>query len=193
MSVGRLILVVGPSGAGKDTLLDAARVALIEDKRFRFPRRVITRPADAGGEDHEPATAAAFAARDFALRWQAHGLSYGIPTGIAADLAAGCCVVANVSRGVIVAAAARFPVGVIQVIAPPALLAARLAARGREDVADHAARLARDVALPAGVEVVAVVNDSTPAAGAARFLAALLSLAEADAAPGGTVRPAPPR
>ncbi len=193
MPAGRLILVVGPSGAGKDTLLAAARATLAADARFRFPRRVITRPADAGGEDHEPATMADFASRDFALQWQAHGLSYGIPSAIAADLAAGCCVVANVSRAVIAAAAARFPVGVILVTAPPALLAARLAARGREDAADRAARLARDVALPAGVAVVRVANDATPAAGAARFLAALLSLAGADAAPGGTAPRARPR
>ena len=95
------VLVVGPSGAGKDTLLDAARGALAGDPRFRFVRRVITRPADPGGEDHEPVTEADFATRDFALQWQAHGLRYGIPADIAVDLAAGLVVVANVSRAII--------------------------------------------------------------------------------------------
>ena len=96
-----LVLVVGPSGAGKDTLLDAARRKLAGDTRFRFVRRVITRPANAGGEDHDPVTEAEFATRHFALQWQAHGLRYGIPADIADDLASGRVVIANVSRAVI--------------------------------------------------------------------------------------------
>jgi phosphonate metabolism protein PhnN/1,5-bisphosphokinase (PRPP-forming) len=168
-----LVLVVGPSGAGKDTLLNAARRALAGDSRFRFVRRVITRPADAGGEDHEPVTEAAFMAREFALSWQAHGLRYGIPAEGADDVASGIVVVANVSRGVIADAAARFPVRVIEVTAPAQVLAERLAMRGRESASDVAARLARSVALPEGVMVETVMNDSTPEIGAERFLAAL--------------------
>jgi ribose 1,5-bisphosphokinase len=175
-----LVLVVGPSGAGKDTLLNAARHALAGDARFRFVRRVITRPADPGGEDHEPATDAEFAARDFALQWRAHGLRYGIPADIAGDLASGVVVVANVSRAVIGDAAARFSVRVIEVTAPPQVLAERLAARGRETAADIAARLARAVSLPEDAEVETVLNDATPEIGTERFLAAL-SRAASDA------------
>jgi phosphonate metabolism protein PhnN/1,5-bisphosphokinase (PRPP-forming) len=174
-----LVLVVGPSGAGKDTLLDAARAALADDPRFRFVRRVITRPAEAGGEAHEAVTDAEFAARNFALAWQAHGLRYGIPDDIAIDLAQGRVVVANVSRGVIAQAAARFPVRVIEITALPEVLATRLATRGRESAADVAARLARTVALPDGVPVETVMNDATLEAGTARFLAALNRAAEA--------------
>ncbi len=175
-----LVLVVGPSGAGKDTLLDAARRTLAGDRRFRFVRRVITRPAGSGGEDHEAVTEAEFAARDFALHWQAHGLRYGIPADIGDDLASGVVVVANVSRAVIADAATRYPVRVIEVTAPPQLLAERLAARGRETAADIAARLARTVPLPDDVVAETVSNDTTPEAGAQRFLAAL-SRAASDA------------
>lgn len=168
-----LVLVVGPSGAGKDTLLAGARAALAGDARFRFVRRAITRPAEAGHEDHEPVTEAEFARRDFALSWAAHGLRYGIPADIADDLARGGTVVANVSRGVIGTAATRFPTRVVEVTAPPEVLAARLAERGREDAADIAARLARQVPLPAGVPLRRVVNDRSLAEGIAAFLAAL--------------------
>jgi len=168
-----LVLVVGPSGAGKDTLLNAARRTLAGDARFRFVRRVITRPADPAGEDHEPVTDAEFAARDFALQWQAHGLRYGIPADIANDVAAGVVVVANVSRAVIAEATTRFPVRVIEITAPTRVLAERLAARGRETAADIAARLVRTVPLPANIAADTVLNDTTPEIGAERFLAAL--------------------
>ena len=165
-----LVLVVGPSGAGKDTLLDAARQALAGDARFHFVRRVITRLAEAGGEAHEAVTEAEFLARDFALQWQAHGLRYGIPIEA---LKTAPVVVANVSRTVIAEAMGRFETRVVEVTAPQKVLAARLGVRGRESDADVVARLARSVALPDGVAVETVVNDGSVAEGAARFIATL--------------------
>ena len=188
---GALVLVVGPSGAGKDTLLDAARDALREDRRFRFVRRVVTRPADAGGEAHEAVTAAEFAGRRFALAWEAHGWRYGIPDDIAADIAAGRVVIANVSRGVIAEAARRFPVKVVEITAPADILEARLASRGREDAAGRSARLARRMELPAGVPVETVSNDATPAAGAARLTAALIRATQGACSAGTAAPPRP--
>ena len=173
-----LVLVVGPSGAGKDSLLDGARAALAGDARFHFVRRVITRPASAGGEAHEAATDAEFlsrrAAGGFALDWQAHGLRYGIPADIAADLAQGRVVVANVSRTVIDAARARFPTRVIEITAPAEILARRLAARGREPAADIAERIARHMPVPPAADVETVMNDASLEAGIAGFVAALI-------------------
>ena len=165
-----LVLVVGPSGAGKDTLLLGAKAALAGDPRYRFVRRVITRPPDAGAEDYEAVTETAFAARQFALQWQAHGLRYGIPAEIADDIARGLTVIASVSRLAIEDAARRFPVKVVEITAPPEVLAARLAMRGREDAGNIASRLARVVALPESVPVETIVNDRTPAEGIARLL-----------------------
>jgi ribose 1,5-bisphosphokinase len=172
-----LVGVVGPSGAGKDTLMDGARAALAGDARFVFARRVITRPAAAGGEDHEPATRADFARMrdqgDFALWWDAHGLSYGIPARIAAEAGQGRVVVANLSRGVLVEAAARFPLLVLEITAPLELRAARLAARGRESVEDVARRLSREAPLPGGLNIRRVVNDGLPEQGIAAVVALL--------------------
>ncbi len=179
-----LVAVVGPSGAGKDTLMAGARARLGPDPRFRFVRRSITRPASAGGEDHEPLDRDAFLRRrdsgGFALWWEAHGLFYGIPRDIEADLAAGRCVVANLSRGALAEANARYPLLVLEITAPPAVLAARLAARGREDPDAIAERLTREAPLPPCLRVRRVVNDGSPEAGAAQIAAALL-----DAAAGG--------
>ena len=172
-----LIAVVGPSGAGKDTLMGAARAALLHDARFRFVRRAITRPAEAGGEEHEALSCAAFNARreaeGFALFWEAHGLSYGIPRDIEADLALRRIVIANLSRAVLAEAGKRYRLRVLQITAPLEVLATRLAARGREAPADIAARLKREVTLPTGLDVESISNDADVAEGLARVLAAL--------------------
>ncbi len=173
MKAGVLVLVVGPSGAGKDMLLAGAFEALAGDPRFRFVRRVITRPAETGGEAHEAVSEQDFATRAFALSWRAHGLAYGIPADIEQDIGRGRVVVTNVSRSVIAQAAERFPVRVIEVSAPATVLAARLAARGRENAGDIAERLARSVPMPPGVPVEPVLNNSSPAEGVGRFVAAL--------------------
>ncbi len=176
MTAGRIFAVVGPSGAGKDTLLAAAARARPD---LVVVRRVITRPEAAGGEPYEGVSAAEFADRaargDFALTWGAHGLRYGIPAAIDAELAAGRDVAFNGSRAVLAEAAARYPgLVVVHVTAPVPVLAARLAARGREGVEEIAARLARaPFALPPGLTVRRVDNSGTPEAGAAAFLAAL--------------------
>jgi phosphonate metabolism protein PhnN/1,5-bisphosphokinase (PRPP-forming) len=179
-----LVLVVGPSGAGKDTLLAAVRQTLDKDHRFRFVRRTITRPADNGPERHEPVDEATFEARRqagaFALTWRAQGAMYGVPADIAIDLAQGRVVVANVSRTLVGEAAQRWPpVRVIEIAVPLDLLARRLAAKGREDAVDVARRLARAVKMPPEVPRETVANDGTVEQGARRLIAALNRAAEA--------------
>ena len=98
------------------------------------------------------------------------------------DLAAGRCVVANLSRGVLAEAAPRFPLLVLEVTAPAAVLAARLAARGREEPEAVAARLARAAPLPSALRVRRVVNDGSMEVGAAQMAQALLDAAEGRAA-----------
>lgn len=183
LTAGTLVLVVGPSGAGKDSVLNGARTALAGDDRFVFVRRTITRPAGAGGEDSIEATPEAFAAMreagGFSLHWRAHELEYGIPNTIESDLASGRCVVANVSRTVIEAAQAAYdPLRVVNVTAPVAVLAARIARRGRED-GDAIRRRLERAALdgPTGDHVVTLENTRTLQESVDRFVALLQAYA----------------
>jgi ribose 1,5-bisphosphokinase len=173
---GRLILVVGPSGAGKDTLIDAA---IARRAGLARARRVVTRPEEAGGEDIEAVSPERFELMEragaFALSWRAHGLGYGIPEEAMAPLADGRDVIANVSRRVVATARMRFPgLRVVVVTASPAVLATRLVARGREDDDAVAARIARAAdPAPEGEDVTVVRNDGPLEAALAAFLAAL--------------------
>jgi ribose 1,5-bisphosphokinase len=175
-----LVLVVGPSGAGKDTLINAAKAELAKDSRFVFPRRVVTRPAVAALEDHDSVTPEQFALQEangaYALSWDAHGLKYGLPASIRDDVAAGRVVVMNGSRAMVGAAREKFPGTVVVLVgASPDVRASRLAGRGRETAAEVSARLARevDVSIP---NAILVDNSGDLEAGRARFLAALRAL-----------------
>ncbi|MDR6292327.1 thymidine phosphorylase [Inquilinus ginsengisoli] len=180
MSPGIFFLVVGPSGSGKDTLIDGARAILAPSGRYHFARRVITRPSGAAGEDHDGTTEEAFAALEqqgrFLITWQAHGLHYGLPIELLEACRQGRHVIANGSRSAVPALAERVPrLVLVEVSAPAAVLARRIAGRGREAGADIAARLARpapdlSAAFAGGVRVVRVANDGTPEAGIAAFV-----------------------
>lgn len=172
---GTFILVVGPSGVGKDSIIAGVAERFRRDPRVVFARRLITRPAEAGGEDHIALSASEFARRrDFGelmLHWRAHGFEYGLPRELAAALDSGTSVIANVSRTVVVEARDRFaPVGVIAVTASPETLAARLAERGRETAADIASRMRRTDALsPDQAADFVIDNDGSLAAAIERF------------------------
>ncbi|WP_439140152.1 phosphonate metabolism protein/1,5-bisphosphokinase (PRPP-forming) PhnN [Roseicyclus sp.] len=176
MTKGRFIAVVGPSGVGKDSVmagLCAARPDLVR------VRRVITRDVDAGGEDYEAISPALFAARaaggDFALHWQAHGLSYAIPHAVHDTLDRGQDALANLSRGMLGRAAQVFgALTVLHVTATPEVLAQRLAARGREGRAEIARRMARPAPdFPQGLPLVEIDNSGALAHAVGAALAAL--------------------
>ena len=162
---GRLILVVGPSGAGKDTLLGLAKAACADDPNIVFPRRVITRQASAS-EDNEEVSAgtfqAALARNEYAMHWEAHGHCYALSRAIDDEIRAGHTVVANVSRTVIAAMRTAYAnVLVVSITAPPDVLAERLALRKRASDGKIENRLHRTVDEAAAVPDATVVNTSS--------------------------------
>lgn len=188
---GRLILVVGPSGSGKDTLIAMAREWLADAGGIVFPSRLVTRSSPVG--ENEALLSTADLARDVeagrcALDWHAHGLHYAVPATIDADVAAGRTVVVNVSRGVAPSARRRYAhVIVVYVDASQEIRAERLLRRGRETRAQIEERLAtaRTDFGPEEADVV-IVNDGPPEEGAqalARLIAGSAAAAGFPSAP----------
>ncbi|MBO0664388.1 phosphonate metabolism protein/1,5-bisphosphokinase (PRPP-forming) PhnN [Jiella sp. MQZ9-1] len=180
-STGAFVAVVGPSGAGKDTLIGIAARHFAGIPRFHFARRFITRTATPDAEDHAEIDEAEFERRenadDFALSWRAHGLGYGLDRSLLHQVAEGQIVVANISRRMIPDAAAVFPrLAVAHITVAKPLLVERILKRGREDRAAAMTRVEREAPLdlPALVWHRAEIDNSGPVEiGAARFLAFL--------------------
>jgi thymidine phosphorylase len=185
MSDGIFFFVVGPSGAGKDSLIDGAREVLGD---FVFARRVVTRPHGSPGEDHEALNETDFARLDgqgeFLITWSAHGLRYGLRRDLLNSISQGHHVIANGSRAMIDLLSSRVPrLVVVEVGAPTSVLAARILGRGRETPDEILKRVTRQVEpTSADVEVLKVLNDGTLEQGIERFVTAL----------GRATQPAPP-
>ena len=164
----RLIYVIGPSGAGKDSVLDTLRQTWPgagSSLQAHWARRTITRLVQPGGEQHEAVDLPAFEQlrirQGFSLHWQANALHYGIRNDeLLAPLAQGRCVLVNGSRGHLPTLLAEWPEAtVVHISAPPQVLAQRLAARGREAPGAIAARLQREVGLTMPANHIAILND----------------------------------
>ncbi len=192
---GRLVVVVGPSGAGKDTLLGLARAHFHDDRNVVFPRRIVTRDPTVA-EDNEAISktdfASAAAARRFAFWWEAHGLKYALPATVDDDLRAGRIVVCNVSRAIVGELRRRYAtLTVILVTAPAEVLAARLAARNRATDGAIDARIARAAANGLSPDAI-IENVGDPATAAARLISAIASKVSAGGAnEGGPASPSP--
>ncbi|MEX0405387.1 phosphonate metabolism protein/1,5-bisphosphokinase (PRPP-forming) PhnN [Aquibium sp. LZ166] len=189
---GAFVAVVGPSGAGKDTLIGYAKARLAEKGRgrFHFVRRVITRAADGSTEDHDTLSPMAFERAEadgaFALSWEAHGLRYGLPESVDRHISAGDTVVANLSRKAIPALRTRYRnVSVVAVVASNATLSARLMARGRESAEEVAARLSRSTEPSLGVSgaFATIANDGSIEDAGEALISAISAAAELSMAP----------
>nr|WP_321463478.1 phosphonate metabolism protein/1,5-bisphosphokinase (PRPP-forming) PhnN [uncultured Cohaesibacter sp.] len=148
VAMGTFILLVGPSGSGKDSLLAYAREQLAQDRRILFVRRCITREAGDPSEDHLSMSVTDFQRAEmqgqFVISWGAHGLYYGLPASMLDHLQGGGVAIANGSRKTIPLLKERFArLKVINLTVEPEILARRLAKRGRESAEEIELRLAR--------------------------------------------------
>jgi ribose 1,5-bisphosphokinase len=173
---------MGPSGAGKDSVLNRARALLASDAPVVFAHRYITRPAEAGGENHVALSPEEFALRRsrglFAFDWQAHGNHYGIGREIHAWRQSGLTVVVSGSREHFCRTDgiddATFPV---LITASSQKLAERLANRGREGKTEALERLERSKGYEvAAARLVTISNDGLLDQAAEAFVSLLATL-----------------
>ncbi|MBN1803049.1 MAG: phosphonate metabolism protein/1,5-bisphosphokinase (PRPP-forming) PhnN [Candidatus Lokiarchaeota archaeon] len=136
---GTLVLVVGNSGSGKDSIISGAikrRSVLLKGTEIRSPKRCITRPMSLN-ENNIQVTPEIFKSMasegKFAIYWEIYGLQYGVPIEIDDWLSKGSIVIVNVSRNVIEIARAQYEqVMVVFIKVPLDKTIERLEKRGRE-------------------------------------------------------------
>lgn len=160
----RLVYVMGPSGVGKDSVMGWLKAQAPAGPVVHFARRTVTRPGDAGGEDHEALGVETFEqqkqADAFALHWQANGLHYGVRHGQLEPLRRGQWVLVNGSRGHLPQALRAYPdMTVVHITAQPDTVRRRLLERGRETADEVEARLQRALAFVAPPGAHRIAND----------------------------------
>ncbi|AXT26943.1 phosphonate metabolism protein/1,5-bisphosphokinase (PRPP-forming) PhnN [Ruegeria sp. AD91A] len=163
MTLAPVIAIVGPSGVGKDSVMNAL---VARASGFQRVRRVITRPEGEEGEDFDRVSVETFQRMEwdgaFALNWRAHGLYYGVPKTITQQRQVAEAVLVNLSRTVLIQAQEVFgDLIVISLTAEAEVLAKRLSARGREGKAEQTRRLDRaQTSLPNGLNRVMDIDNS---------------------------------
>lgn len=189
--------IVGPSGAGKDTIMNAVHEVLKNNPEFLFVRRIITRKAginsfndhdetsqNIGNEDNIGVSLEKFfelsQKASFSLQWFAHGIHYGLPMGIVDEVHKGKIVIANVSRAELEHAKGLFgKVYVIEINAPIEILKERLLGRKREKITDIEERLKRaniPIQLPEGAKYCYIDNSGNVNSAVDKMLSILQSL-----------------
>lgn len=165
----RIILLVGPSGVGKDTLLRGARehfcsLTTGQDSRsIGFVRRYITRPPDTN-EDNYYVDREGFLLLEqsdfFLSTWQAHNNHYGIASHSVHRPNGHSALLISISRSKIADFENSFPrTTTIQVTAHEEVLRDRLAGRARETEEQIKKRLLRARQQPVARDLVVFHND----------------------------------
>jgi ribose 1,5-bisphosphokinase len=135
--MAELFYLIGASGVGKDSLLKYVRENLSQDAPVMIAHRYITRPQDAGSENHIALNEGEFAARMqrgcFSMCWYSHQTWYGVGSEVDQWLSMGLNVVVNGSRAYLEEALQIYPDLIpVLVTAELDILKRRLESRGRE-------------------------------------------------------------
>jgi ribose 1,5-bisphosphokinase len=159
-SNARLVYFMGPSGAGKDSLMHWLAKNPPYGQRLHLARRIVTRPAP-DDEATDPGTFERLRASGaLALHWNANGWHYGVRREHLQPLFEGGWVLVSGSRAHWPTAQSLYPgLTGVYVHAPAEVLLHRIRARGRESEDEVRARIERAAALPEPKGVVRVCND----------------------------------
>ncbi len=149
---GCLLLVIGASGVGKDSILSAVNRRFANHPQIHFLKRVITRPCNPDDEVHDSLTEELFIQAlkrgEFAVSWQANDNYYGLPQHAREKIEDGMVVVANGSRGALEAIRAAFPkIEVVLIVARADTVQQRLTSRTRDSAEQIVKRLQRNTEL----------------------------------------------
>ena len=150
--MANLYYIIGGSGAGKDSLINYIRGHLPATAPIKIVQRYITRPADAGGENHISLSENQFLKMEelgcFSMNWFSHNTHYGIGTETKNWMYAGYNVIVNGSRGYLQDAIKIFPnIVPVLISVDPVVLSERLFSRGREDYNEIQKRVAQAIRL----------------------------------------------
>lgn len=144
-----LYYLAGPSGAGKDTLLEKIRDHASIGPGLKVAQRLITRPSRDGDEPHIEISREEFDRGRldgrYLFAWESHGYGYAVGKEVLDWIEAGDDVVVNGSRAYLQTALEIYPQLLpVWVTVSETLLRERLVARGRESKAQIETRLARN-------------------------------------------------
>eukprot|EP01006_Ploeotia_vitrea_P011502 TRINITY_DN30633_c0_g1_i1.p1 TRINITY_DN30633_c0_g1~~TRINITY_DN30633_c0_g1_i1.p1 ORF type:complete len:211 (+),score=15.96 TRINITY_DN30633_c0_g1_i1:41-673(+) len=180
-----IYLTVGPSGAGKDTLLKGA-LKKIGDDSVVFCKRHITRDADKCEELENPVTKEDFERNRgnnmYMTHWDRHDTLYGIPYS---EIQPNKTLILNVSRGVIEEVNQKYTphgtiVRVLRITASDHVLRERLVKRSeqteRKMAPEEIEKRIKDgsIAIDTTAPIIQVLNDHAKEEGIA-WVAAILS------------------
>ncbi len=129
-----LFLIVGPSGSGKDTLIDYVTKRL----PVKRVKRVITRELNEY-EDFNSVSVDDFNTMDFLITWESYGKKYGIPLLGSGDY------IINVSRKVVDELRSKTDVKVVELTASKEVLIERVNRRVRDSINEKKERINRVV------------------------------------------------